>query len=71
MLDREQTRVYYLTVVARDCSATEPRATAVNLTIIVSDENDNSPQFQTSTYTVYIPDKILPGRTFNGNLIYD
>lgn len=55
-LDREETDTYYLTLMAQDCSPTEPRASAVNLTISVLDENDNSPVFQSSNYEVYISD---------------
>lgn len=56
-LDREETDVYYLTLIAQDRSPTEPRATAVNLTITILDENDNSPIFSSSKYEVYISDK--------------
>ncbi|KAJ8984353.1 hypothetical protein NQ317_003500, partial [Molorchus minor] len=56
-LDREDIDSYFLTLMAQDCSATEPRATAVNLTITIADENDNSPSFFSSKYEVYISDK--------------
>lgn len=49
---------------ARDCSVTEPKATAVNLTILVSDQNDNSPKFSAAEYTVHIPDGTKPGKLF-------
>lgn len=61
-LDREETSMYYLTLMAQDCSATEPRATAVNLTIAVLDENDNSPVFSSLNYEVYVPDKTNTGQ---------
>lgn len=57
-LDREETAEYYLTLMAQDSSATEPRATAVNLTISIKDVNDNAPAFQQKTYNVNIPDRI-------------
>lgn len=57
ILDREETDIYYFTLMAQDCSATEPRAAAVNLTITVTDENDNSPTFSSTKYDVYISDK--------------
>lgn len=56
VLDREETEIYYFTVMAQDSSTTEPRATAVNLTIIVNDENDNSPSFSSTKYEVHISD---------------
>lgn len=61
-LDREETSMYDLTLMAQDCSATEPRATAVNLTIVVLDENDNSPVFSSLNYEVYVPDKTKTGQ---------
>lgn len=54
-LDREERSVYHMTIVAQDSSVTEPRATAVNLTVIVVDENDNDPVFSASKYTVHVP----------------
>ncbi|XP_046739792.1 cadherin-related tumor suppressor [Diprion similis] len=60
-LDREQTPVYHLTLVAQDSSPTEPRAAAVNLTILVEDLNDNAPRFSSPRYTAYVPDATKPG----------
>ncbi|XP_046802630.1 cadherin-related tumor suppressor isoform X1 [Lucilia cuprina] len=57
ILDREETAVYFLTLMAQDSSATEPRATAVNLTISVQDVNDNMPRFEANQYHINIPDK--------------
>ncbi|XP_060531934.1 cadherin-related tumor suppressor [Cylas formicarius] len=62
VLDRERVGFYSLTVMAQDCSATEPRASAVNLSIVVTDENDNSPTFSSSKYEVYISDKTNVGQ---------
>lgn len=52
VLDREETETYYLTLMAQDCSATDPRASAVNLTITILDENDNFPVFTALKYQV-------------------
>ncbi|KAK0180966.1 hypothetical protein PV327_003292, partial [Microctonus hyperodae] len=60
-LDREQTSIYHLTLVAQDSSPTEPRAAAVNLTIFVKDLNDNAPKFSSPRYTAYVPDSTKPG----------
>lgn len=60
-LDREQTAVYHLTLVAQDSSPTEPRASAVNLTIFVMDVNDNAPRFSSPRYTAYVPGATKPG----------
>ncbi|XP_066141158.1 cadherin-related tumor suppressor isoform X1 [Euwallacea fornicatus] len=56
-LDREETEKYFLTLMAQDCSATDPRASAVNLTITILDENDNSPVFEATKYEVYVSDE--------------
>lgn len=61
-LDREECARYELTLMAQDCSPTEPRATAVNLTVLVSDENDNRPRFAAASFAVNVPDRIRPGQ---------
>ncbi|CAD6998022.1 unnamed protein product [Ceratitis capitata] len=61
VLDREDTAVYYLTLMAQDSSATEPRASAVNLTITVLDVNDNTPSFNAASFNVNVPDRIKAG----------
>jgi hypothetical protein len=60
-LDREEVQGYHLTLVAQDSSVTEPRASAVNLTITVLDENDNAPHFSSESYIVHVPDRTQPG----------
>lgn len=61
-LDREETDIYFLTLMAQDCSSTEPRVTTVNLTINVLDDNDNPPVFSSSLYTISIPDRTQSGQ---------
>jgi hypothetical protein len=60
-LDREDVQGYHLTLVAQDSSVTEPRASAVNLTVTVLDENDNAPHFSSERYIVHVPDHTQPG----------
>lgn len=62
VLDREDVNIYHMTLMAQDSSTTEPRATAVNLTIVVADVNDNSPIFEHSTFNVNVPDRIKAGQ---------
>ncbi|KFB39729.1 AGAP007924-PA-like protein [Anopheles sinensis] len=62
VLDREDVPVYHFTLMAQDSSTTEPRATAVNVTIGVQDANDNSPIFSAPTFHVNVPDRIKPGQ---------
>ncbi|KAF4520029.1 hypothetical protein B566_EDAN007177 [Ephemera danica] len=61
-LDREERAEYHLTLVARDSSATEPRAAAANVTVRVKDLNDNAPRFSSVRYTVHVPDTTGPGQ---------
>jgi protocadherin Fat 4 len=63
VLDREEVQGYHLTLVAQDSSVTEPRASAVNLTVTVLDENDNTPHFSSERYIVHVPDHTQPGMT--------
>lgn len=62
ILDREETSLYHLTLMAQDSSGTEPRASAVNLTINIIDMNDNSPVFEFSNFNVNIPDRVKVGQ---------
>ncbi|XP_013177912.1 PREDICTED: cadherin-related tumor suppressor [Papilio xuthus] len=60
-LDREDWDTYYLILMAQDSSTTDPRTATANVTIIVEDENDNTPIFPQSEYETYISDRTLPG----------
>lgn len=62
ILDRETVNAFYMTLMAQDSSPTEPKATTVNLTIIVLDENDNSPTFKQNSFNVNVPDLIEVGQ---------
>lgn len=71
ILDREETSLYHITLMAQDSSVTEPRAFAVNLTIAVLDINDNSPAFSSSKFDINIPDRIKSGQFVYGALAVD
>lgn len=60
-LDREDWDIYYLIIMAQDSSTTDPRTATANVTIVVEDENDNTPVFPRSIYETYISDRTLPG----------
>lgn len=60
-LDREEWEIYYLIIMAQDSSTTDPRTATANLTIIVEDENDNTPTFDHLVYETYISDKTATG----------
>lgn len=57
-LDREETSIYYLTLMAQDSSITRPRSSTVNLTITIQDINDNFPTFEAPGFNVNVPDNI-------------
>ncbi|CAF92207.1 unnamed protein product, partial [Tetraodon nigroviridis] len=59
-LDREQTVKYDLTITAKD--AGQPSLSSERtITVVVSDVNDNSPEFSLSPYTFYISEANQPG----------
>ncbi|XP_064829702.1 protocadherin alpha-7-like isoform X2 [Oncorhynchus masou masou] len=59
-LDREQQSEYDLTIVAKD--AGQPSLSSVKtISVVVSDVNDNSPEFSLSPYTFYITENNEPG----------
>ncbi|XP_029021001.1 protocadherin alpha-7-like isoform X16 [Betta splendens] len=62
LLDREQQAQYDITIVAKD--AGEPSLVSNKaLTIVVSDVNDNSPEFSNYPYNFYITENNSPGAT--------
>ncbi|XP_017677245.1 PREDICTED: protocadherin Fat 4-like [Lepidothrix coronata] len=60
-LDRETQDLYNLTVIASD-QGQPARSTALNVTVIVGDVNDNPPVFSSSVYTVDVPEDEVVGR---------
>lgn len=60
-LDREEWDVYYLIIMAQDSSTTDPRTATANLTIVVEDENDNTPTFSKPVYETHISERTVKG----------
>ncbi|XP_069388112.1 protocadherin alpha-5-like isoform X17 [Paralichthys olivaceus] len=59
-LDREKQSVYDVTVVAKD--AGEPSLSSEkSITVVISDVNDNSPEFLESPYAYYVAENNSPG----------
>ncbi|KAM9413731.1 protocadherin alpha-7-like isoform 3-T3 [Salvelinus alpinus] len=59
-LDREKVSQYDLTIVAKD--AGQPSLSSVKtISVVVSDVNDNSPEFSLSPYTFYVTENNHPG----------
>ncbi|KAM6923461.1 protocadherin Fat 4-like [Xenentodon cancila] len=62
VLDREQQSQYNVFIVAKD--AGEPSLSSEkNIEVVVSDVNDNSPEFSQNPYTFYIAENNHPGET--------
>ncbi|KAG6455040.1 hypothetical protein O3G_MSEX009016 [Manduca sexta] len=60
-LDREEWDIYYLIIMAQDSSTTDPRTATANLTIVVEDENDNTPTFAHPVYETHISERTVKG----------
>ncbi|XP_067374276.1 protocadherin alpha-8-like isoform X19 [Channa argus] len=59
-LDREKQSQYDLTIVAKDAGQ-PPLSSEKTINVVVSDVNDNSPEFSLSPYTFYISEGNEPG----------
>ncbi|XP_049895927.1 protocadherin-10-like, partial [Epinephelus moara] len=59
-LDREKQSIYDVTIVAKDAGVPS-LSSEKSITIIVSDVNDNRPQFSASPYTYYVTENNSPG----------
>ncbi|KAM4636927.1 protocadherin-15 [Discoglossus pictus] len=62
-LDREIRDSYELIVEATD-GAVDPRRSTITLAIKVIDIDDNSPVFSNTTYSVAVPENMVPGTVF-------
>ncbi|XP_063784674.1 protocadherin gamma-B4-like isoform X43 [Pseudophryne corroboree] len=69
-LDREHVSEYNITVTAMD-RGSPPLSVAKNITLLISDVNDNSPTFEKTNYIVYIQENNLPGTSVYGILASD
>ncbi|XP_033989864.1 protocadherin alpha-8-like [Trematomus bernacchii] len=59
-LDREKQSQYVLTITAKDAGQ-PPLSSEKTINVVVSDVNDNSPEFSLSPYTFYITEANEPG----------
>ncbi|XP_041800384.1 protocadherin alpha-8-like [Chelmon rostratus] len=59
-LDREKQSHYVLTITAKDAGQ-PPLSSEKTISVVVSDVNDNSPEFSMSPYTFYITEANEPG----------
>ncbi|XP_074530794.1 protocadherin alpha-8-like [Halichoeres trimaculatus] len=61
-LDREKQSHYDLTITARDAGQ-PPLSSEKTISVVVSDVNDNSPEFSLSPYTFYVTEANEPGNS--------
>uniref|UniRef100_A0A3B4Z9S4 Cadherin domain-containing protein n=1 Tax=Stegastes partitus TaxID=144197 RepID=A0A3B4Z9S4_9TELE len=59
-LDREKQAIYDVRIIAKDAGVPS-LSSEKSITIVVSDVNDNSPEFSMSPYTFYVPENNSPG----------
>ncbi|XP_023251895.1 protocadherin alpha-8-like [Seriola lalandi dorsalis] len=59
-LDREKQSIYDVTIVAKDAGVPS-LSSEKSITIVISDVNDNSPEFSASPYTYYVTENNSPG----------
>lgn len=60
-LDREEKNTYQLKVIARDNSFI-PKQAIADVTVIVDDQNDNTPQFEKQSYQQTVNNPTLTGK---------
>lgn len=60
-LDYETAASYFLVITATDGDTASPKATTVNVTILINDENDNAPTFTPTVYSVTIAENATVG----------
>ncbi|TRY81233.1 hypothetical protein DNTS_021844 [Danionella cerebrum] len=60
MLDRETKLQYDVTLVAKD-GGQPPLSSVKSITVMISDVNDNSPEFSSSPYEFYLMENNVPG----------
>nr|XP_033489670.1 protocadherin alpha-3-like [Epinephelus lanceolatus] len=69
-LDREKQSHYIITVVAKDAGQL-PLSSEKTISIVVSDVNDNSPEFSLSPYTFYVTEGNEPGVSVSSVKAFD
>ncbi|XP_062910915.1 protocadherin-10-like [Mobula hypostoma] len=70
LLDRETTPTYNIPVTVWD-SGSPPLSTNTTIEILVSDVNDNTPQFSQSSYAVYVMENNVPGASIFALTVFD
>uniref|UniRef100_A0A3B4WCU3 Protocadherin 2 alpha a 15 n=1 Tax=Seriola lalandi dorsalis TaxID=1841481 RepID=A0A3B4WCU3_SERLL len=69
-LDREKQSQYDLTITAKDAGQ-PPLSSGKTISVVVSDVNDNSPEFSLSPYTFYVTETNEPGASLFSVKAYD
>ena len=63
LLDYEVINSLNFTIIAKEIVKNKPKESRASITVHIRDANDNSPEFQTESYEVFIPENIQAGAT--------
>jgi cadherin 23 len=63
LLDFEVVNVLNFTIVAREVVENKPKESRASVHVHIRDVNDNSPEFSTDSYEVYVSENVAPGGT--------
>ncbi|XP_031159082.1 protocadherin alpha-8-like isoform X13 [Sander lucioperca] len=70
LLDREHQSKYDVTIIAKD-AGDKPLSSHRTISVTVSDVNDNSPEFSTNPYTLYVVENNVAGASLFSVSAYD
>ena len=63
LLDFETLNVLNFTIVAREVISERPKESRATVQVHIRDVNDNAPDFNTKSYSAYVPENVDPGST--------
>ena len=63
LLDYEVINMLNFTIVAREMVEDKPKESRASIQVHIRDVNDNSPEFQTDSYEVFVAENVGPGST--------
>ena len=63
LLDYESITMLNFSIVAKEITEDRPKQSRANIQVHIRDVNDNSPEFQTDSYEVFVAEDVSPGAT--------
>ena len=63
LLDYEVINMLNFTIVAKEIVEDKPKESRASIQVHIRDVNDNSPEFQTDSYEVFVAENVGPGST--------